>query len=94
MSSRSKRGYAGRRNRKLRPELIPGPAQYISPGLPDFPNGLLDRAMELIQFARARVGYKAPEEIIILDEMPRTATGKVDRTNLKRMAEANLARRG
>jgi hypothetical protein len=48
MSSRSKRGYAGRRNRKLRPELIPGPAQYISPGLPDFPNGLLDRAMELV----------------------------------------------
>jgi long-chain acyl-CoA synthetase len=51
-------------------------------------------SQELIQFARARVGYKAPEEIIILDEMPRTATGKVDRTNLKRMAEANLARGG
>jgi long-chain acyl-CoA synthetase len=51
-------------------------------------------SQELIQFTRARVGYKAPEEIIILDEMPRTATGKVDRTNLKRMAEANLARGG
>src|SRR3954451_260742 len=51
-------------------------------------------SQELIQFARARVGYKAPEEIIILDEMPRTATGKVDRTNLKRMAEATLARGG
>lgn len=45
---------------------------------------------ELTQFARARVGYKAPEEIVILDEMPLTATGKVDRTKLKRMAEANL----
>ena len=45
---------------------------------------------ELIQFARARVGYKAPEEIVILDEMPLTATGKMDRTKLKRMAEANL----
>jgi long-chain acyl-CoA synthetase len=46
---------------------------------------------ELIKFARARVGYKAPEEIVVLAEMPRTASGKVDRTNLKRMAEANLA---
>ena len=49
-------------------------------------------SQELIRFARARIGYKAPEEIIVLDEMPLTATGKVDRTNLKRMAEANLAR--
>jgi long-chain acyl-CoA synthetase len=47
---------------------------------------------ELIQFARARVGYKAPEEIVVLDEMPVTATGKLDRTYLKRIAEANLAR--
>jgi long-chain acyl-CoA synthetase len=49
-------------------------------------------SQELIQFARARVGYKAPEEIVVLDEMPFTATGKLDRTSLKRMAEANLAR--
>ena len=42
---------------------------------------------ELIRFARERVGYKAPEEIVVLDEMPRTASGKVDRTQLKRMAE-------
>ena len=42
---------------------------------------------ELIQFARERVGYKAPEEIVVLDEMPRTASGKVNRTQLKRMAE-------
>ena len=44
-------------------------------------------------FARARVGYKAPEEIVVLDQMPLTATGKLDRTSLKRMAEANLTRR-
>ena len=49
-------------------------------------------SQELIQFARARVGYKAPEEIVVLSEMPFTATGKLDRTHLKRMAEANLAR--
>jgi long-chain acyl-CoA synthetase len=49
-------------------------------------------SQELIRFARARVGYKAPEEIIALDEMPRTATGKLDRAALKRMAELTLAR--
>jgi acyl-CoA synthetase (AMP-forming)/AMP-acid ligase II len=49
-------------------------------------------SQELIQFARESVGYKAPEEIVVLDEMPLTVTGKVDRTMLKRMAAANLAR--
>jgi long-chain acyl-CoA synthetase len=48
-------------------------------------------SQELIQFARARVGYKAPEEILVLDKMPLTASGKVSRSNLKRMAKANLA---
>jgi long-chain acyl-CoA synthetase len=48
-------------------------------------------SQELIRFARARVGYKAPEEIVVLDEMPLNATGKVDRVALKRMAEARLA---
>jgi long-chain acyl-CoA synthetase len=41
---------------------------------------------DLIRFARTRVGYKAPEEIVFLDEMPMNATGKVDRLALKRMA--------
>ena len=45
---------------------------------------------DLIQFARARVGYKAPDEVIFLDEMPLNATGKVDRVTLKRMAEKGL----
>jgi acyl-CoA synthetase (AMP-forming)/AMP-acid ligase II len=49
-------------------------------------------SQELIQFARARVGYKAPEEVLVLDEMPRTATGKLDRTAVKRMAEASHGR--
>jgi acyl-CoA synthetase (AMP-forming)/AMP-acid ligase II len=43
---------------------------------------------DLISFARARVGYKAPEEIIFLDKMPLNTTGKVSRMALKQMAEA------
>ena len=45
---------------------------------------------ELIELARARVGYKAPEEIVFLDEMPLNPTGKVDRAGLKRLAEDHL----
>jgi long-chain acyl-CoA synthetase len=45
-------------------------------------------AQDLIRFARARVGYKAPEEIVVLDDMPLNATGKVDRVTLKKMAAA------
>jgi len=41
---------------------------------------------DLIQFARERVGYKAPEEIVVLDDMPLNATGKVDRVTLKKWA--------
>jgi long-chain acyl-CoA synthetase len=41
---------------------------------------------DLIRFARARVGYKAPEEVVVLARMPLTATGKVDRVTLKRWA--------
>ena len=38
---------------------------------------------EVIGFARARVGYKAPEEITVLDRMPLTLSEKVDRAALK-----------
>ena len=48
-------------------------------------------AQELIQFARARVGYKAPEEIVVLDEIPMTPTAKIDRVRLKAMAERDRA---
>jgi len=44
---------------------------------------------ELIQFSKDRIGYKAPDEIILLDEMPMTAVGKVDRVALKALAESN-----
>jgi acyl-CoA synthetase (AMP-forming)/AMP-acid ligase II len=45
---------------------------------------------DLITFCRARIGYKAPEEIIFLDEIPLNPTGKIDRPGLKRMAEDHL----
>lgn len=45
---------------------------------------------ELIAFARERVTYKAPEEIVFIDEMPLNPTGKVDRVGLKRLAEEHL----
>ncbi len=45
---------------------------------------------DLIVFCRERIGYKAPEEIIFLDEMPLNPTGKIDRVGLKRMAEDHL----
>ena len=51
-------------------------------------------SQDLIQFARARVGYKAPEEIEFLTEMPLNATGKVDRVTLKKMAEKRHSSQG
>jgi long-chain acyl-CoA synthetase len=56
----------------------------LRPGLPR------PSTAELIQFSRARVGYKAPDEIVILDEMPLNAVGKVDRTALKQLADATV----
>jgi acyl-coenzyme A synthetase/AMP-(fatty) acid ligase len=44
----------------------------------------------LIGFARQKVGYKAPEEIVVLDDMPLNATGKVDRVTLKKRAAERL----
>lgn len=40
---------------------------------------------ELIEFARERVGYRAPETIDFLDAVPLNPTGKVDRAALKAM---------
>ncbi|MEM6582578.1 MAG: class I adenylate-forming enzyme family protein [Pseudomonadota bacterium] len=39
----------------------------------------------LIDFARERVGVNAPEEFIVLDEMPLIGDGKIDRVLLKKM---------
>ena len=46
----------------------------------------------LIEFSRARVGYKAPDEIVLLAEMPMNAVGKVDRVALKQLADASVNR--
>ncbi len=43
-------------------------------------------AQEIIEAARKEVGYKAPEVVVVIDEMPLTPTGKVDRETLKQMA--------
>ena len=45
---------------------------------------------DLIVHCRDRIGYKAPEEIVFLDDMPLNPTGKIDRVKLKRMAEDHL----
>jgi acyl-CoA synthetase (AMP-forming)/AMP-acid ligase II len=45
---------------------------------------------DLVEFARERVGYKAPEEVVFLDEMPVNPTGKLDRVALKAMAEDHV----
>lgn len=47
---------------------------------------------QIIQFSRDRVGYKAPDEIVVLEEMPINAVGKVDRVALKQMADAAVNR--
>ncbi len=44
--------------------------------------------LELIAFAAERIGYKAPEEIVFLPELPLNPTGKVDRVALKQVAAA------
>lgn len=47
-------------------------------------------AADLIVHCRERIGYKAPEEILFLEEMPLNPTGKIDRTGLKKVAEEHL----
>ena len=44
---------------------------------------------ELLQVVRSKIAaYKAPEEVMVLDKMPLNATGKVDRAELKRLANS------
>ncbi len=59
---------------------------YVSlrPGVPRPPSA------DVIAFCRERIGYKAPEEIVVLDDLPLNPTGKIDRPALKRLAEDHL----
>ena len=47
------------------------------------------RVTSSIESARG-IGYKAPEEVVFLDEMPVNPTGKLDRVVLKALAEDHL----
>jgi long-chain acyl-CoA synthetase len=47
-------------------------------------------SQEIIDFARTRIGYRAPDEIVFVDDIPLNATGKVDRVALKEMAQADV----
>ena len=49
------------------------------------------RVQDIVRCAREKVGYKAPEVVIVLDKMPMNAVGKVDRTALKAMAAERLS---
>jgi len=44
-------------------------------GLDTDPDAVAVVAADLIEFARERVGYKAPEEVVFLDEIPVNPTG-------------------
>ena len=52
-------------------------------------DGAAPTAQELILFVREEIGYKAPEEIVFIEEMPLNPTGKTDRPALKVLAEAH-----
>ena len=47
-------------------------------------------SQDLIRWARERIGYKAPDEIVFLDDIPLNPTGKVDRNRLKQLAEDHV----
>lgn len=48
---------------------------------------------ELLAYARERLGSRAPHFIVVLDRLPRTAQGKVDRPTLREAVMQWLARR-
>ncbi len=69
-------------------------------GVPDLLNGENVRAFvtvkpgaaapapgDLIAFARARVGYKAPADVVVTERMPLNASGKIDRVQLRRLSD-------
>ena len=53
-------------------------------------DAVVPTASELIAFTRNRIGYKAPEDIAFLEEMPLSPAGKTDRSTLKKMARTGI----
>jgi non-ribosomal peptide synthetase component E (peptide arylation enzyme) len=51
----------------------------------------IPRSQDIIRCARDKVGYKAPDLVIVLDKMPMTPTGKVDRATLKKWAAKRVS---
>jgi benzoate-CoA ligase family protein len=70
---------------------VPDPAGLVKPvafvAAPDAAAGLAD---ELRQFALERLEpYKHPRRVVVLDHLPRTHLGKIDRSRLKDLASAS-----
>jgi len=56
------------------------------------PTGRPPTSAELVAHGRARLSpYKVPGEYVVLDQLPRTATGKLSRAALRRMVEGSEA---
>ena len=45
---------------------------------------------DVIAFRRDRIGHKAPEEVVVLEDLPLDPTGKIDRPAPNRLAEDHL----
>jgi fatty-acyl-CoA synthase len=51
--------------------------------------------VQIIDHVRGRLAhFKAPSEVIFRDELPRTATGKVQKFLLRQQLRSELAQRG
>ncbi len=48
-------------------------------------------AAEILKMARDRIGYKAPEEIFAIGQLPENAAGKIDRIALAKMAAEDVS---
>lgn len=46
-----------------------------------FPGASVD-AEQLVDFCKPRLGFRSPRSVVFVDELPRTAYGKVDRSNI------------
>ncbi len=49
------------------------------------------REQELIAFARSRVGFRAPEQVLFVEDLPLDGSGQLDRDALRQMTESGLA---